>query len=91
MPMEELGGDEGLELEREEEGSIEDVSSIKEGGNQVFKDVTEDVTSAAKKLSLSMQKARKVLMASSSAMSMTLLTQLCSLSASTGLLCYVEG
>jgi hypothetical protein len=65
--VEELGINEDLEPEREDEGIIENIPSIDEGNDRVL----EDITSAAKKLSLPVQKARKVLMVSASKMSET--------------------
>jgi hypothetical protein len=72
MPVEELGNDEDLGLKPEDKGNIESIPSTEEGDNHIL----EDITGVAKKLSLPVQKARKVLMVSTSAISETLLTNL---------------
>jgi hypothetical protein len=72
VPAEELDNNEDLGVEREDEGSMEDVPSVEKDDNRIF----EDITSAAKKLSIPVQKARKVLMVSASVMFKSLLTGL---------------
>jgi hypothetical protein len=72
MPAEELDNNEDLGVKHEDEVSMEDIPSVEEGDSCIF----EDITSVAKKPSIPVQKARKVLMVSTSIMFKSLLTGL---------------